>query len=411
MRDHGPAPVGAGRVRLARRGTSREINRQIAFNLVRTRQPISRADLARLMGTTRGAVTVLVNDLIADGLVFEGAKGEAPRGRKPKFLYLDARRRCVVAIDVRPTRCFLMVTNIVGEALVGMTSFPTDRDPRRLVAKLAGRIRETLDRHPELGRCDGVGVVVPGMVDRTGTRVLFAPRLGWRDVPFQEPLAAATGLPVVIENAGKACALAQAWSARGEPAAPGGLVFLSVSDGLGVGVVTNGQLLRGQHNAGGEFGHMPLALTGPRCACGVQGCWEAHVSNLATLSRYLGRELDPGRPIPADMAALTVEDVVSRARQGDAPAVAALRATAHYLGAGLAAVVNAVDPARVYVSGEITSAWDMLEPIVRAALDERTLVPIRGRAELVAIAQQELPRLRGAAALVTAPAFAAPIVA
>ena len=156
-----------------------------------------------------------------------------------------------------------MVTDIVGEPLVGMTSFPTDRDPGRLVAKLAARIRDTLARHPELGRCEGVGVVVPGMVDRTGTRVLFAPRLGWRDVPFQEPLAAATGLPVVIENSGKACALAQAWSARGEPAAPGGLVFLSVSDGLGVGVVTNGQLLRGQHNAGGEFGHIPLALDGP----------------------------------------------------------------------------------------------------------------------------------------------------
>ena len=397
--------------RLARRGTSREINRQIAFNLIRTRQPISRADLARLMGTSRGAVTVLVNDLIADGLVFEGAKGEAPRGRKPKFLYLDARRRCVVAVDVRPTRCFLMVTNIVGESLVGMTSFPTDRDPARLVATLAQRIRDALDRHPELGRCDGVGVVVPGMVDRTGTRVLFAPRLRWRNVPFQEPLAAATGLPVVIENAGKACALAQVWSARGEPAAPGGLVYISVSDGLGVGIVTNGQLLRGQHNAGGEFGHIPLALKGPRCACGAQGCWEAHVSNLATLSRYLGRDLDPGKPIPPEMATLTVEDVVSRARQGDAPAVAALRATAHFLGAGLAAVVNAVDPARICLSGEITSAWDLLEPIVRAALDERTLEPIRGRADLVVIPTQELPRLRGAAALVTAPAFATPVVA
>jgi N-acetylglucosamine repressor len=401
----------AGKVRLAGRGTSREINRRIAFNLIRTRQPLSRADLARLMGTTRGAVTVLVNDLISGGLVFEGATGEAPRGRKPKFLYLDSRRRCVVAVDLRPTRFFLMVTDISGEPLVGVTSFPTDRNPRRLVAKLAARIHETLARHPELGRCEGVGVVVPGMVNGSGTHVLFAPRLGWRNVPFQEPLAAATGLPVVIENAGKACALAQAWSARGEAAPPGGLVFLSVSDGLGVGVVTNGQLVRGQHNAGGEFGHMPLALDGPRCACGVQGCWEAHVSNLATLSRYLGRELDPGRPIPADMAALTVDDVVSRARQGDASAMAALRATAHFLGAGLAAVVNAVDPARIYVSGEITSGWDMLEPIVRAALDERTLEPCRGRAELVVVPARELPRLRGAAALVTAPAFATPVVA
>ncbi|MCU0564561.1 MAG: sugar kinase, partial [Gammaproteobacteria bacterium] len=82
--------------RAARRGTSRAINRQIALNLIRTRQPISRADLARLMGTRRGAVTQLVSDLIAEGRIYEGATGEAPRGRKPTFLYVDSRDRCVV---------------------------------------------------------------------------------------------------------------------------------------------------------------------------------------------------------------------------------------------------------------------------------------------------------------------------
>jgi predicted NBD/HSP70 family sugar kinase len=303
-----------------------------------------------------------------------------------------------------------MVTDIVGEPLVGMTSFPTERDPARLVEDLAARVEATLRRHPEVGRCEGVGVVVPGMVDRAGSRVTFAPRLGWHDVPFQEPLRARLGLPVFMENSGKACALAQAWRVRGEAAGSEDLVFLSVSDGLGVGVVTNGQLLRGQNNAGGEFGHIPLALGGPRCACGASGCWEAHVSNLATVSRYLGRELDPVRPIPPEVAALTVEDVVSRALQGDALAEAALRATARYLGAGLAAVVNAVDPAQIYVSGEITSAWDRLGPVVREALDERALEPSRGRARMVVVPPEGLPRLRGAAALVTAPAFAAPFV-
>ena len=398
-------------VSVARRGTSREINRQIALNLIRTRQPISRADLARLMGTGRGAVTLLVSDLIAEGRVFEGAKGEAPRGRKPKFLYLDARRRCVVAVDLRPTRSFLMVTDIVGNPLVGMTSFPTERDPERAIRDLAARIQDTLKRHPEVGRCEGVGVVVPGMVDPTGTRVLFAPRLRWHDVPFQGPLSARLGLPVVIENSGKACALAQAWTVRSESATTGDLVFVNVADGLGVGVVTNGLLLRGQHNAGGEFGHMPLALDGPRCACGATGCWEAHVSNLATISRYLGRELEPGKPIPEEIAALSVEDVISRARQGDSPALAALRATARFLGAGLAGVVNAVDPWRIYLSGEITLAWDLLEGVLRKALDERTLAPSRGHAEVVIVPPQSLPRLRGAAALVTSPAFAAPVVA
>jgi predicted NBD/HSP70 family sugar kinase len=240
---------------------------------------------------------------------------------------------------------------------------------------------------------------------------MFAPRLGWHDVPFQEPLAERLGLPVAMENSGKACALAQAWSVRGDSSSPGDLVFLSVADGLGGGVVTNGQLLRGQNNAGGEFGHIPLALAGPRCACGAEGCWEAHVSNLATVSRYLGRELDPGKPIPPEVAALTVEDVISRARHGDALADAALRATARHLGAGLAAVVNAVDPAHIYVSGEITSAWDRLGPVVRGALDERTLEPSRGRAQIVVVPPEGLPRLRGAAALVSAPAFAAPVVA
>lgn len=396
---------------MVRRGTSREINRQIAVNLIRARQPLSRADLARLMGTTRGTVTVLVNELIASGLVVEGTTGEAPRGRKPTFLYLNSRRRCVVAVDIRPTRCFLMVTDIVGEPLVGVTSFPTEHDPDRLVAALASHIGDTLARHTELGPCEGIGVVVPGMVDRANGRVLFAPRLGWRDVALQEPLSAATTLPVVIENSGRACALAQAWTTRSDPGTPDGFVFVNVSDGLAVGVMTNGQLLRGEHNAGGELGHIPLALDGPRCGCGARGCWEAHVSNLATVSRYLGRNLDPGQPIPPEVASLTVEDLVSRARHGDSLAVAALEATARFLGAGLAAVVNAVDPARIYIGGEITTAWDMLEAIVRGALDERTLDPIRGRIDIVVVPHERLPRLRGAAALIATPAFAVPSIA
>src|SRR6266568_7129807 len=121
---------------IATRGTPREINRRIALNLVRTHQPISRADLARLMGTRRGAVSLLVNELIQRAAVFEGATGEAKRGRKPTFLYIDSRKRCVVAVDIRPTRTFVLVTDLVGHQLASVTSFPTEREPKRLVASL-----------------------------------------------------------------------------------------------------------------------------------------------------------------------------------------------------------------------------------------------------------------------------------
>src|SRR3954454_12965394 len=86
-------------LRVARRGTTRETNRRIALNLIRVHQPISRAALARLMGTRRGAVSLLVAELIQRGAVFEGATGEAKRGRKPTFLYIDSRKRCVIAVD------------------------------------------------------------------------------------------------------------------------------------------------------------------------------------------------------------------------------------------------------------------------------------------------------------------------
>lgn len=397
-------------VRVAHRGTSRQINRQILLNLVRASQPVSRADLARLMDTRRGAISLIVNDLIADGVLFEGAKGETPRGRKPQFLYIDSRKRCVVAVDVRPTRTFLMVTDLLTEPVVGVTSFPTPATAGKFVNLLGTRVLRILDDHTELGRCEGIGIGVPGMVDAANGRVSFAPRLGWRDVPLRDLLAKACGLPVHIENSGRACAIAQIWDVRREAGRASDFVFLSVSDGLGFGFVVNGEVVRGRHNVAGEFGHTPIDVDGQPCACGANGCWEAYVSNLATLSRYFGRAISPQKPIPVEIASFTVEDLVARARGGDARAMAALQATARYLGLGLASVVNAVDPARIFISGEIIAAWDLLEPTVREALATRVLAPAATSIEITAVPSPDHPRLRGAAALVTAPLFAPPVV-
>ncbi|MGE0454507.1 MAG: ROK family protein [Vicinamibacteria bacterium] len=396
-------------LRVATRGTTREINRRIAFNLIRTKQPISRADLARLMGIRRGAASLLVNELIQDGVVFEGATGEARRGRKPTFLYVDSRKRCVVAVDIRPTRTFVMVTDLVGQQLAGVTSFPTQREPRRFVADLAKRVKAILLEHKDLGRCQGVGVVVPGMVESGAGRVLLAPNLGWRDVELRDPLAAALGLKVQIENSGKACALAQLWATR-DASAPSNFVYINVSDGLGVGIVLAGELVRGQHNIAGEFGHVPLNVDGPRCGCGATGCWEAYVSNLATLSRYFGRDLRE-RPVPSDVAALTVGDLIARARGGDGKALAALLSTGRYLGLGLGSVVNAIDPSLVYIGGEITAAWDLIEATVRSGLAERALTPPAGAMPITIVPPEQYPRLRGAAALVAAPSFSESVVA
>lgn len=397
---------------VARRGTSREINRQIALNLIRAHQPVSRADLARLMNVRRGVASLLVSELLTESLIFEGAVGESVgRGRRPTFLYIDSRQRCVVGVDIRASRTYILVTDLMGRQLGVVSSFQTTRDSDGLIEELARRIKQILADYTEIGACDGVGVSVPGMVNPSKGRVVHAPTLGWREVNLRDPLSVALGIPVHIENSGKACALAQLWATRSDVVASGNSCFVSVSDGVGVGIVVNGEVLRGRHNTAGEFGHVPLSIDGPRCSCGATGCWEAYVSNIATLSRYFGHDLSEPKPRDTETATFTVEDLIARARTGDAKALAAINSTARYLGLGLASLVNALDPARIYIGGEITTAWSFIEPIVRSALRERTLTEFGGATEINVVPAEDHPRLRGAVALVAAPAFAAPMVA
>jgi predicted NBD/HSP70 family sugar kinase len=399
--------------KLATRGTSRGINKQIALTLIRAHQPVSRADLARLMETNRANITFLINELLQDKLIREGAQSNHNvRGRKPTFLYLNSQSSLAVAVDIRASRTFIMITDSIGKQVGEIVSFATVLEPDRFVMELGTQVRRALNMVGGEAVCEGMGIVIPGVLDRDSGIVLHAPTLRWRNVNLLEPLQREfNGIDIHLENSGKACALSQIWSTRGDVAGLNDIVFVSVSDGVGVGVVINGEIVRGKHNTAGEFGHVPLSIDGPQCSCGASGCWEAYISNIATLSRYFGRNVSNRLPQAVGVAEFTIEDLIIRARGNDAKALMALHSTARYLGLGLASIVNVVDPSRIFIGGEITEAWDLIEGHVRDAIRERTITSDLGKIPIGIVRAMEYPRLRGAAALVTAPAFAAPKVA
>jgi predicted NBD/HSP70 family sugar kinase len=402
--------INTSRFQRATRTTPREINRQIVLNLVREHAPLSRADLARRMEIGRGMVTSLVNELIADGSVYEGATGEAPRGRKPRMLHVRTADRLALAIDIRFSRTDVMLADFDGQPLV-VETLSTRFDPVELVPALARSIREILDAHDAEDGCEGIGLLMPGMIDRGTGRVLNSPQLGWRDVNVRDALAEATGRPVYVENASVACALAQMWLHPRRRDGVDNFVYINVADGVGTGVVVGGEVLRGSGGTAGEFGHVPLNLEGPRCLCGLRGCLEAYTSNLATLARYAGVELaDPDSRLRLREEGLTVTDLIGRARAGDAKALRALQESAHYLGIGIAGIIHAVNPARIVVGGEITGAWDLLEDVVRESVRLRSLTPSAATTPVLP-EESRYPRLLGAAALVVAPVFAAPRIA
>lgn len=395
--------------RRATRSTPRQINRQILLNLVREHQPISRADLARRMTLGRGVVTTLVNELLEEGVLYEGALGELPRGRRPKMLHVETRDRLVVAIDLRFSRTDVLLADLGGKQ-IALERFATRFGPEELLDELAVRVRRLLKTHAARGRCQGIGIVIPGMVDRASGRVLNAPQLGWRDVQVRAGLASRTGLPVHVENAPAACALAHIWLAeRGNGIRD--FVYLSVSDGVGTGVVVNGEVVRGYAHTAGEFGHIPISAEGPICLCGSQGCLEGYTSNLATVARYLGHELSPAiaREL-LQQSGVTVDDVVRRAGEGDERARAAVADTGRYLGIGVSMIVQALNPAQIVVGGEITGAWDLIEPAIRAEVARRALTPRAAETPVIPEPAGRMPRLRGAIALVAAPVYAAPQV-
>ena len=389
---------------LATRSTVRDVNRQIVLNLVRELEPISRAALARRMAVARGAVTEIVRELIAAGAIYEAPATPAVHGpgRPPTMLRLRTRDQAAIAVDIRPGRTVVALMDFAGRALA-RESFATSASPDDVIAELGPRLQRMLapPGPPHRAACHGIGVVVPGMVDRTTGCVLYAPRLGWRDVELEGRLAAQVAVPVQIESAPIACALARLWLAGDDRPDATSFAYVSISDGVGVGLVAQGDVLRGDSQTAGEFGHISLDPRGPVCACGRRGCWEAFVCNAATVDRYRARIGNSAE------GTVTVEEVARRGLAGERAAIVTLEETGTHVGRGLAAVVNAFNPGRIFVGGEITAAWPVLRAPIQHALAAGALTSTAQRTVVLPDGSPAEYRLLGAVALVAAPSYAA----
>ena len=403
---------------VATRTTSRDVNRTIALNLIREHQPISRAELSRRMGLRRSVLSMLVGELVAAGSVDEIGTAPTVRGRRPRLLVVRTSGRLAAAVDVRSNHTVVALVDFAGQVLA-RDVLATPSEPDALVDVLSERITRLLAAHAAdqgtVGTCHGVGLVVPGMVDRRSGRVIYAPRLGWRDVDLRTTLEGRLALPVHVESAPIACALARLWLTPEEPGLNYSFAYVSVSDGLGVGLVVGGEALRGEAHTAGEFGHVPLDPNGPPCVCGKCGCWEALACNAAIVGYYVERAglgaPDATAAVSAKRpGAITVEDVVRRARRGEQAAIDALSETGRQIGRGLSAVVSVFNPGRIFVGGEVTAGWEWIEGPIREALISGTLTSSTRATPVIPDRAPAEYRLRGAVALVAAPSFAAPRV-
>jgi predicted NBD/HSP70 family sugar kinase len=383
---------------VARSDTIRNINRQIVLNYVRERAPISRAEIAHETALQRSTVSLIVDELKSQGLV-EEIEGESTGGRPPVLLRLRAAGAVAIGVDLGTTRTVVATSDLAGRVLE-KEEFSTDPRADATLRHILECVRELVRKNQ--GGIEGVGVSLPGLVDQEAGSALFVPYFKWRDWPVGEELRRAAGLPVTVDNDANAAALAELWFGRIEVRDVRDFIMVLVEEGLGTGIVFDGQVYRGERGAAGEFGHMTIGAGAPvACASGSRECWEAFASERAALARYAKLTGAALGDSPACFSRL-----VDRALAGEEAAHEALVETAHYLGVGVSNLIKGLSPKAVIIGGQIARAWPLIAPELKLAVEESSICRGLSSGRIIPSTLGEHPTLMGALSLILASKFA-----
>ena len=363
--------------------TPRHINRNLIFNQIRIRQPISRADLARTSGLQRSTVSLIVEELLQERWIVEGLIGDAPRGRKPTGLIVND-KRTVLAVDVHPAQSTLAVADLSGR-IITQKELQLPSDPNKVIRAIVSAIKKIISEHADCS-FEGIGMTVPGRFSHQLKKTVFAPNVGWPIAQIKSRVEQATGLPVVIDNVANACVLSEVWFGNTDEMHD--IVLVNVSEGIGTGIFVNGGLVRGAGEMAGEFGHVQMDRDGIPCGCGSHGCWETLASNRAGLRYY--KEI-AGSLLPS------IDSLLDMVEKNDPDANEAVIRMCKALGRGIHMIVTTLAPNEIVFVGEFTRVWSRAYSII---IEELRMFPLTTLPRLRMATEPDSARLRSGVALV-----------
>ena len=349
-----------GLVTAANKNMIRAINRFKVLDTIRVHGRISRVDIARATGLSQGAITAITASVIREGLVEEKEAGISIGGRRPMLLALNPQGAFAIGVDLSIRQINVVILDFQAGVLTSHSVPLKEKNysPEEIADK-AARAIETCRSKGGFSKkqISGVGIAIPGLVDSESGLIRFLPNYQWRDVDLRSLLQRRIKDTTHVENSANALAVAEQWFGAGKGI--DSFLVITLEQGVGMGVVINGQLYRGEKGIAGEFGHSTVDPDGPLCRCGQRGCLEATVGNHAILRDARGaarkkrwRARNPDR--------IAIQEVLRAAREGE-PCLEEIYAKAgRILGIGVANLIKIFNPVKIIVCGNGVKAGKLL---------------------------------------------------
>lgn len=338
-------------------------NRRLIVNIVR-RKPVSRAELARMTGLTRAAVTLIVDELIKDCILMEIGTAEADYGRKPVLLDLDSNSYYAVGISITRDGCNIGIMNIKGVLIekrrVNLNSSFDAYENITIITEAAQKI--IADSALPYEKFLGIGISTPGPVDINSGTILNPPNFNlWHNVNVIQEFKRNFHFNIYLENNATSLALAEKNYGRGEEYQS--FMLMVVDTGIGAGIIINEEVYRGVGGFGSEVGHISIDINGMACSCGNRGCLEIYAS-IPSIVGNIMRE---------DKNITTWNQVVDRALNGDEVCRKAIKSEALYLSAGIVTTMNILELEAVILTGDIQYKPEMILNLIRKNVENTAI--------------------------------------
>lgn len=334
-----------------------ELNRSIILDTIRKHGPISRSDIAKLINISPTTVTSAVSELISDGVVREDGVGTSSGGRKPVLLRFNPFNRYVIGVSISNSFIKISEMNLEGGIIRKEIHKTRFREGKAMISLAIEVIRNFLQSRHSLEGCEGLSIITPGIVDSARGVISYNSKLKLYDIPLKDLIETEFGLPAYLDNDTNAYLLAE--NHFGSFSHYKDLLYITIGDGVGSGIMVNGKIIRGFKGSAGELGHTTIVKGGIKCECGNEGCLENYVNWPSVYSKIVAGLMTRGKDtairqlIKDDLNQITPSIFVQALNEGDSLCLQIMEEIVPHLSTGIINAIHMLNPEVIILSGEI----------------------------------------------------------